>query len=136
MHVMMWEFRIILNSTIVIVNTYHILLQSYLCALVASMHIQVAIAIFYTLICKSIYIYLSVYLWCLTSFSPWCLQVTRHLQKVHLNLNGTDALWMQGHLLLHSQLNLVAYFAAPSSFRVLVGGSTISTSLQSQTYSV
>ena len=49
---------------------------------------------------------------------------------VHLNLNETDALWMQGHLLLYYGLNLVAYLTAPSSFRVLVGGSTISMSLE------
>ena len=64
------------------------------------------------------------------SFSPWCSQETVQSQIVHLNLNGRDDRWIQGHVLPHAGLYLVGYFAAPSSFHVFGGGSTSSTSLE------
>ena len=66
--------------------------------------------------------------WRLTSFSPWCSQLIKHRQIVHLNLYFVAG-WIQGHFLVQSELNLVGYLAAPSSFRVLVGGGPSSCSL-------
>ena len=57
--------------------------------------------------------------WHLTSFSPWCSQEIWQSQTVHLNLNETTDGWIKGQVLLPAGLNLVGYFAAPSSFCIL-----------------